>query len=65
MANDPRSKSRVLLEGTDRAPARAMMKAVGFTDRDLAQPQIGVAHSWIGTMPCNWNHRKLARERAS
>ena len=62
MANDPRSKSRVLLEGTDRAPARAMMKAVGFTDRDLAQPQIGVAHSWIGTMPCNWNHRKLAEK---
>jgi len=59
MANDPRQKSRVLLEGTDRAPARAMMKAVGFSDRDLAQPQIGVAHSWIGTMPCNWNHRKL------
>jgi dihydroxy-acid dehydratase len=62
MAKDPRSKSRVLLEGTDRAPARAMMKAVGFTDRDLAQPQIGVAHSWIGTMPCNWNHRKLAEK---
>jgi len=62
MANDPRSKSRVLLEGTDRAPARAMMKAVGFTDGDLAQPQIGVAHSWIGTMPCNWNHRKLAEK---
>jgi dihydroxy-acid dehydratase len=62
MAKDPRHKSRVLLEGTDRAPARAMMKAVGFSDRDLAQPQIGVAHSWIGTMPCNWNHRKLAEK---
>jgi dihydroxy-acid dehydratase len=37
-----------------------MMKAVGFSDEDLARPQIGVAHSWIGTMPCNWNHRKLA-----
>ena len=62
MAVDPRSKSRVLLDGTDRAPARAMMKAVGFTDQDLARPQIGVAHSWIGTMPCNWNHRKLAEK---
>jgi dihydroxy-acid dehydratase len=60
MAIDPRRKSRVLLEGTDRAPARAMMKAVGFSDEDLARPQIGVAHSWIGTMPCNWNHKKLA-----
>ncbi len=59
---DPRQKSRVLLEGPDRAPARAMMKAVGFRDEDLARPQIGVAHSWIGTMPCNWNHRKLAEK---
>jgi dihydroxy-acid dehydratase len=62
MAVDPRKHSRVLLEGPDRAPARAMMKAVGFSDQDLARPQIGVAHSWIGTMPCNWNHRKLAEK---
>jgi len=62
MTTDPRHKSRVLLEGPDRAPARAMMKAVGFSDEDLARPQIGVAHSWIGTMPCNWNHRKLAEK---
>jgi dihydroxy-acid dehydratase len=62
MAADPRHKSRTLLEGPDRAPARAMMKAVGFSDEDLARPQIGVAHSWIGTMPCNWNHRKLAEK---
>ncbi len=62
MAVDPRRKSRVLLDGPDRAPARAMMKAVGFSDQDLSRPQIGVAHSWIGTMPCNWNHRKLAEK---
>jgi dihydroxy-acid dehydratase len=62
MAVDLRKHSRVLLEGTERAAARAMMKAVGFSDRDLSQPQIGVAHSWIGTMPCNWNHRKLAEK---
>ena len=62
MAVDPRKHSRVLLEGTDRSAARAMMKAVGFTDEDLKRPQIGVAHSWIGTMPCNWNHRKLAEK---
>ncbi|HEU4440359.1 MAG TPA: dihydroxy-acid dehydratase [Methylomirabilota bacterium] len=62
MAADPRKHSRVLLEGPDRAPARAMMKAVGFGDEDLSRPQIGVAHSWIGTMPCNWNHRKLAEK---
>jgi dihydroxy-acid dehydratase len=62
MAVDPRKHSRVLLEGPDRAAARAMMKAVGFGDEDLSRPQIGVAHSWIGTMPCNWNHRKLAEK---
>ena len=62
MAVDPRKRSRVLLEGTDRAAARAMMKAVGFSDQDVSRPQIGVAHSWIGTMPCNWNHRKLAEK---
>ena len=57
---DPRRNSRRLLEGPDRAVARGMMKAVGFTDEALAKPQIGVAHCWIGTMPCNWNHRDLA-----
>jgi dihydroxy-acid dehydratase len=61
MATDPRHKSRPLLEGPDRAVARSMMKAVGYTDEDLARPQIGVAHCWIGTMPCNWNHRELAQ----
>ena len=57
---DPRHKSRALLEGPDRAVARSMMKAVGFNDADLRRPQVGVAHCWIGTMPCNWNHRELA-----
>lgn len=60
MSFDLRHKSRTLLDGTDRAAARAMMKAIGFTDEDLARPQIGVAHSWIETMPCNFNHRELA-----
>jgi dihydroxy-acid dehydratase len=36
------------------------MKAIGFTDETLAKPQIGIAPCWIGTMPCNWNHRELA-----
>jgi dihydroxy-acid dehydratase len=61
VAVDPRHKSRALLEGPDRAVARSMMKAVGFSDEDLSRPQIGVAHCWIGTMPCNWNHRELAQ----
>ena len=61
MTFDPRHKSRPLFDGPGRAVARAMMKAAGFTDADLAKPQIGVAHCWIGTMPCNLNHRDLAQ----
>ncbi|HEX3806666.1 MAG TPA: dihydroxy-acid dehydratase [Gaiellaceae bacterium] len=52
--------SAALTDGVDRAPARAMLKGVGFTDDDLAKPLIGVASMWIETMPCNLNHRLLA-----
>jgi len=60
MTFDPRHKSRIMLEGPDRAPARSMMKAIGFKDEDLARPLVGVAHCWIEVMPCNFNHRVLA-----
>ena len=53
-------QSAALTDGVDRAPARAMLKGVGFTDDDLAKPLIGVASMWIETMPCNLNHRLLA-----
>jgi dihydroxy-acid dehydratase len=49
-----------LTDGPDRAPARSMLKAVGFTDDDLARPIVGVVTSWIETMPCNLNQRRLA-----
>ena len=62
MGFDPRHKSRTLLEGPDRAPARSYFKAIGFTDEDLRRPLIGVAHCWIEVTPCNWNHRKLAEK---
>ena len=39
-----------------------MLKAVGFTDEDLAKPLVGVATTWIETMPCNLNQRRLAEE---
>ena len=52
--------SAALTDGVDRAPARAMLKGVGFTDDDLAKPLIGVATMWIETMPCNLNQRVLA-----
>jgi dihydroxy-acid dehydratase len=59
---DPRHKSRVILEGPDRAPARSYFKAIGFGDQDLARPIVGVAHCWIEVTPCNWNHQKLAEK---
>jgi len=59
---DPAKRhSAALTDGVDRAPARAMLKAVGFTDEDLARPLVGVATNWIETMPCNLNQRMLAR----
>src|SRR6202007_2931864 len=54
-------QSHTITQGRDRAPARAMFKAIGFTDEDLAKPIIGVANTWIETMPCNYNLRELAR----
>jgi dihydroxy-acid dehydratase len=60
MSFDPRHKSRTILDGPSRAGARSMLKAIGFTDADLAKPIVGVAHAWIETMPCNYNHRQLA-----
>jgi dihydroxy-acid dehydratase len=44
----------------ERASARSYLLNIGFSHEDLEKPVIGVAHSWIGTMPCNFNHRQLA-----
>ena len=58
---DPAKRhSTALTDGPDRAAARAMLKAIGFTDDDLAKPLVGVATTWIETMPCNYNQRRLA-----
>jgi dihydroxy-acid dehydratase len=60
--SDPAKRhSAALTDGPDRAAARAMLKAIGFTDDDLAKPLIGVATTWIETMPCNFNQRELAQ----
>ena len=56
--------SRTLYEGPERAPARAQLKGIGFTDEDLQKPIIGIANTWIGTMPCNWLLRDIAKEVA-
>ena len=57
---DLKHRSRGITDGRDRSPARAMFKAVGFTDADLAKPLIGVANTWIETMPCNFHLRRLS-----
>src|SRR5436190_2573232 len=59
--SDPAKRhSAALTDGPDRAGARSMLKAIGFTDEDLARPLVGVATTWIETMPCNFNQRRLA-----
>ncbi|MGH2578602.1 MAG: dihydroxy-acid dehydratase, partial [Actinomycetota bacterium] len=61
LPSDPAKRvSSRLTDGASRAPARAMLKGVGFTDEDLARPIVGVATTWIETMPCNYNQRELA-----
>jgi dihydroxy-acid dehydratase len=60
MPKDVKLNSHHLLVGPGRAPARAMLKAVGFTDQDLSRPLIGVANTWIEIMPCNFHLRRLS-----
>jgi dihydroxy-acid dehydratase len=57
---DPKHRSRALTEGPERAAARAFLHGIGYCAEDLAKPIVGVAHSWIETMPCNFNNRVLA-----
>ena len=59
---DPAKRhSAAITDGPDRAGARSMLKAIGLDDEALARPLVGIATSWIETMPCNWNQRELAR----
>ena len=55
-------RSAALTEGPSRAPARAMLKAVGFTDEDLRRPLVGIANTWIEIGPCNFHLRHLAEQ---
>src|ERR1700761_164977 len=53
-------QSYTITQGKDRAPARSYFKSIGFSDADLKKPIIGIANTWIGTMPCNFLLRELA-----
>jgi dihydroxy-acid dehydratase len=58
--SDPRSRSRVILDGPDRAGARAYLKGIGFDEEALQRPIVGIANTWTETMPCNFHLRRLA-----
>lgn len=60
MAFNPKHKSHIIFEGRDRAPARSYLKGIGFSEDDLARPIVGIANTWIETMPCNFHLRELA-----
>jgi dihydroxy-acid dehydratase len=62
---DPRRHSRVVVDGVSKAPSRAMLRAVGFTDFDFAKPQVGIASTWSMVTPCNMHIDGLAREAAA
>jgi dihydroxy-acid dehydratase len=59
---DPRRHSRVVVDGLEKAPGRAMLRAVGFNDEDFGKPQVGVASTWSMVTPCNMHIDGLARE---
>src|SRR3989440_6146221 len=60
LAAKKRKRSSVITEGPSRAPARAMLRAIGFTREDLEKPIIGVANTWTEIGPCNFHLRQLA-----
>jgi dihydroxy-acid dehydratase len=62
--NDPRKYSRLVVDGLQNAPARAMLRAVGFDDADFLRPQIGIASTWANLTPCNMHIGDLAGDVA-
>jgi dihydroxy-acid dehydratase len=60
--NDPRRYSRIVVDGIEQAPSRAMLRAVGFKDADFAKPQVGIASTWSMVTPCNMHIDGLARD---
>jgi dihydroxy-acid dehydratase len=60
VSGDPRRHSRVILDGPERAAARAYLKGIGYDEDALNRPIIGVANTWTETMPCNFHLRRLA-----
>ena len=61
---NPRPFSSIITNGEDRAPSRAMLRAVGFSDEDFSKPQVGVVSTWSMVTPCNMHIDKLAQKAA-
>ena len=61
----PRPHSSVIVDGLERAPARSMLRAVGFDNADFRRPQIGIASTWSEVTPCNMHIDRLARQAAA
>src|SRR3954468_23953236 len=59
---DPKHRSRALTDGPQRAAARSYLHGIGFDAEALAKPIVGVASTWIETMPCNFHLRALAQK---
>jgi dihydroxy-acid dehydratase len=64
VAADPRRYSRLVVDGIQQAPGRAMLRAVGFADGDFEKPQVGIASTWSNLTPCNMHIDELARVAA-
>jgi dihydroxy-acid dehydratase len=62
---DPREHSKIVFDGVKQTPSRAMLRAVGFSDRDFRRPQVGVASTWSNLTPCNMHIDKLADAAAA
>jgi dihydroxy-acid dehydratase len=62
VSRDLRSRSRVILDGPERAQARAYLKGIGYDDDALRRPIVGIANTWTETMPCNFHLRGLAEK---
>ena len=59
---DKRKYSAAVTDGVEKAPARAMLRATGFTDADFSKPQVGIASTWSMVTPCNMHINRLAEE---
>ena len=59
---DLRKHSKIVVDGVEQAPSRAMLRAVGFSDSDFSKPQIGIASTWAMVTPCNMHIDKQAEQ---